>query len=126
MLTVARALVTNHELLLLDEPTEGFAPLIIQEIKEQVLKLGDLAISMLLAEQNIESALKITNRGYIIDNGLIRYEGCIEGQSKRVQSGRKGGDDMVKGIPEKFEKYLMTDLPKFVEVAGHHKPAPLV
>ena len=89
MLTIARALVTNPELLLLDEPTEGLAPLIIQEIEEQVLKLRDLGISMLLAEQNIESALKISNRGYIIDNGFIRYEGSIEELSKNEEIKKK-------------------------------------
>jgi len=78
MLTIARALVTNPEFLLLDEPTEGLAPLIVKEIEKQVLQLKDSGISILLAEQNIRSALKMSNRGYIIDNGEIRYHGSID------------------------------------------------
>jgi len=78
MLTIARALVTNPEFLLLDEPTEGLAPLIVKEIENQVLRLRDSGISILLAEQNIRSALRISSRGYIIDNGEMRYHGSIE------------------------------------------------
>jgi len=78
MLTIARALITNPEFLLLDEPTEGLAPLIVKEIENQVLRLRDSGISILLAEQNIRSALRISSRGYIIDNGEMRYHGSIE------------------------------------------------
>jgi branched-chain amino acid transport system ATP-binding protein len=78
MLTIARALVTNPEFLLLDEPTEGLAPLIVKEIENQVFRLRDSGISILLAEQNIRSALRMSNRGYIIDNGEVRYHGSIE------------------------------------------------
>jgi branched-chain amino acid transport system ATP-binding protein len=75
MLTIARALITNPEFLLLDEPSEGIAPLIVKEIENQILKLREAGISILLAEQNIHSALRLSNRGYIIDNGTIRYQG---------------------------------------------------
>jgi branched-chain amino acid transport system ATP-binding protein len=75
MLTIARALITNPEFLLLDEPSEGIAPLIVKEIENQILKLREAGISILLAEQNIRSALRLCNRGYIIDNGTIRYQG---------------------------------------------------
>ncbi len=77
MLTVARALMTGPELLLLDEPTEGLAPLIVRDLEEQILKLRDAGISILLSEQNVKSALKLVNRVYVIDNGRIRFEGTV-------------------------------------------------
>ena len=77
MLTVARALMTGPELLLLDEPTEGLAPLIVRDLEEQILKLRDTGISILLSEQNVKSALKMVNRVYVIDNGRIRFEGTV-------------------------------------------------
>ena len=88
MLTIARALVTNPDFLLLDEPSEGLAPLIVKEIEEQILRLKALGISILLSEQNIESALKISDRGYIIDNGSIQYEGSI-GELRQDEGVRK-------------------------------------
>lgn len=75
MLTIARALMGSPELLLLDEPTEGLAPLIVRDLEEQILKLKDAGISILLSEQNIRSAMKLIDRAYIIDNGYIRFEG---------------------------------------------------
>ncbi|MGD0233942.1 MAG: ABC transporter ATP-binding protein [Syntrophorhabdales bacterium] len=77
MLTVARALMTGPELLLLDEPTEGLAPLIVKDLEAQILKLRDADISILLSEQNVKSALKLVNRVYVIDNGRIRFEGTV-------------------------------------------------
>ncbi len=75
MLTIARALMGSPELLLLDEPTEGLAPLIVKTLEEQILKLRDAGISILLSEQNVKSALKMITRAYVIDNGRIRFEG---------------------------------------------------
>lgn len=77
MLTIARALMGGPELLLLDEPTEGLAPLIVRDLEEQILKLRDAGISMLLSEQNVRSALKMISRVYVIDNGSIRFEGTV-------------------------------------------------
>ncbi len=78
MLTIARALMTNPEFLLLDEPSEGLAPILVNVLEEQISKLKDKGLTVLLAEQNLRSALKLSNRGYIIDNGVIRYHGSIE------------------------------------------------
>jgi branched-chain amino acid transport system ATP-binding protein len=78
MLTIARALMGSPELLLLDEPTEGLAPLIVRDLEEQILKLRDVGISILLSEQNVKSALKMISRAYIIDNGRIRFEGTVD------------------------------------------------
>ena len=78
MLAVARALMGNPELLLLDEPTEGLAPLLVRALEEQISKLAETGLTVLLAEQNVRSALRLGDRGYIIDNGQIRYQGSIE------------------------------------------------
>ena len=78
MLAVARALMGNPELLLLDEPTEGLAPMLVRALEEQIKKLRETGLTVLLAEQNVRSALRLGDRGYIIDNGQIRYQGSIE------------------------------------------------
>lgn len=77
MLTIARALMTNPSLLLLDEPTEGLAPLIVAQLEEQIVKLNQAGLTVLLAEQNLAVALRISRRAYVIDNGVIRYQGSI-------------------------------------------------
>lgn len=78
MLTIARTLMGNPEFLLLDEPTEGLAPLLVKALEEQIRKLREAGLTILLAEQNVRSALRLSDRGYIIDNGVIRYQGSIE------------------------------------------------
>ncbi len=78
MLAIARALMGNPELILLDEPTEGLAPALVRSLEGQIKKLRDAGLTVLLAEQNVKSALRLSDRGYIIDNGQIRYEGTIE------------------------------------------------
>ena len=78
MLTIARALMTNPELLLLDEPTEGLAPLIVDMLEEQIASLKENGMTVLLAEQNLPVALGLSDRGYIIDNGVIKYQGTQE------------------------------------------------
>ena len=77
MLTIGRSLMTSPELLLLDEPTEGLAPLIVRDLELQILKLRDAGISILLSEQNVKSAMKMIERAYVIDNGSIRFEGTV-------------------------------------------------
>ena len=77
MLAVARALMGNPIFLLLDEPTEGLAPLLVQTLEEQIRSLKEAGLTVLLAEQNVRSALRLADRGYIIDNGQIRYRGSI-------------------------------------------------
>jgi branched-chain amino acid transport system ATP-binding protein len=78
MLTIGRALMTNPELLLLDEPTEGLAPLLVRMLEDHIQRLKDTGLTVLLAEQNQKVALRLSDRGYIIDNGVIRYHGSIE------------------------------------------------
>ena len=78
MLTIARALMTNPEFILLDEPTEGLAPLIVNMLEEQIARLKESGLTVLLAEQNLEVALRLSDRGYVIDNGVIRYHGSSD------------------------------------------------
>jgi branched-chain amino acid transport system ATP-binding protein len=75
MLTIGRALMTNPDFLLLDEPTEGLAPLIVNMLEEQIYQLKQGGLTVLLAEQNLEVALRLSDRGYVIDNGTICYHG---------------------------------------------------
>jgi branched-chain amino acid transport system ATP-binding protein len=89
MLTIARALMTNPEFLLLDEPTEGLAPMIVQTLERQILALKDTGLTVLLAEQNQKSALRLSDRGYIIDNGVIRYSGNIDELRENEEVRRK-------------------------------------
>ena len=77
MLTIGRALMGGPDLLLLDEPTEGLAPLIVRDLEEQILRLKEAGISILLSEQNVRSALRLIDRAYVIDNGRIRFEGTV-------------------------------------------------
>jgi branched-chain amino acid transport system ATP-binding protein len=78
MLAIARALMGNPELLLLDEPTEGLAPALIRTLEERLAALRETGLTVLLAEQNVKSALRLSDRGYIIDDGVVRYQGSIE------------------------------------------------
>jgi branched-chain amino acid transport system ATP-binding protein len=77
MLAIARALMGNPEFILLDEPFEGLAPLLVLALEDQVRKLREAGLTVLIAEQNVRSTLRISDRGYIIDNGQIRYHGSI-------------------------------------------------
>jgi len=78
MLALGRALMSDPKLLLLDEPTEGLAPLIVRSLEGQILKLKDAGISILLSEQNLKSSLRLIDRAYIIDNGCIRFHGTVK------------------------------------------------
>jgi branched-chain amino acid transport system ATP-binding protein len=74
MLTIARALMTNPDLLLLDEPSEGLAPVIVKEMGRIVGQLKQEGISILLVEQNLSMALKVADYVYVISKGKIVYE----------------------------------------------------
>jgi branched-chain amino acid transport system ATP-binding protein len=75
MLAIARALLTGPELLLLDEPSQGLAPLIVETVMSTVRELKRERVSMLLVEQNAEMALELADRVYVIDHGTIVFEG---------------------------------------------------
>ncbi len=75
MLAIARALLTNGRLLLLDEPSEGLAPLIVREIGRVVKGLKGERLSILLVEQNYHLALQVADRVYVMNKGQIVFEG---------------------------------------------------
>jgi branched-chain amino acid transport system ATP-binding protein len=78
MLAIARALVQDVRVLLLDEPTEGLAPLIVREVEEVIREIKAAGITTLLVEQNLYSALAVADRCYIIDQGEIKAEATPE------------------------------------------------
>ncbi|MFQ5520168.1 MAG: ABC transporter ATP-binding protein [Candidatus Methylomirabilia bacterium] len=75
MLTIARTLMGNPELLLLDEPSEGLAPLVIDHLRDQIGRLKGEGVTILLAEQNVEFALALAARVYVLEKGSIRFTG---------------------------------------------------
>jgi branched-chain amino acid transport system ATP-binding protein len=75
MLAVARALVLNPRLLLLDEPSQGLAPLIVQEVFRVVAGMREQGISVLLVEQNVRAAVEIADRAFVLDDGRIVFDG---------------------------------------------------
>ncbi len=87
MLTIARTLMGNPEFLLLDEPTEGLAPLVVKMLGEFLEVIKKEGVTVLLSEQNLKFALKHADRAYIVDNGIIKYQGGIEelGRNEEVK-----------------------------------------
>ncbi len=78
MLAIARALVQDTRVLLLDEPTEGLAPLVVREVEAIVREIKAAGMTILLVEQNLFSALSLADRCYIVDQGTIAFEGTPE------------------------------------------------
>jgi branched-chain amino acid transport system ATP-binding protein len=76
MLAIARALMTGPELLLLDEPSQGLAPLVVSVVMDTIRELKNQRVSMLLVEQNAEMALQLADRVYVIDHGTVVFEGA--------------------------------------------------
>ena len=75
VLSIARALLTDPELLLLDEPTEGLAPRVVETLTEQLLRIKASGLTILLAEQHLGLVRELAGRAYVIDRGLVRAEG---------------------------------------------------
>jgi branched-chain amino acid transport system ATP-binding protein len=75
MLAIARALMTGPDLLLLDEPSQGLAPMVVHAVMETIRELKRQRVSMLLVEQNAEMALQLADRVYVIDHGTVVFEG---------------------------------------------------
>ncbi|MEJ2288308.1 MAG: ABC transporter ATP-binding protein [Deinococcales bacterium] len=76
MLAIGRALMSEPELLLLDEPSLGLAPVLVREVGEVLARLNDVGTSVLLVEQNAALALALADRGYVLENGRVVLEGA--------------------------------------------------
>jgi branched-chain amino acid transport system ATP-binding protein len=77
MLAIARALIANPEIILLDEPMEGLAPLIARNVEDVVRQIKAEGNTILLVEQNAEVAMSLSDRGYILSNGRVMASGTI-------------------------------------------------
>ena len=77
MLTVARTLMGNPLLLLLDEPSEGVSPLILEQMANTILTLKEQGMSMLLSEQNVHFARLVSDRAYVLEKGQLRWHGSM-------------------------------------------------
>jgi len=78
MLAIGRGLMKNPEILLLDEPSEGLAPLVVRNLAEIILQIQTSGVTLLLADQNIKFCRKVAGRGYIMEKGLIQYKGSMD------------------------------------------------
>ena len=78
MLTVARTLMGNPYLVLLDEPSEGVAPIIVEQMVQTILELKSQGVSILLCEQNMHFAELVSDRAYVLEKGQIRYAGSMQ------------------------------------------------
>ncbi|HEY4162685.1 MAG TPA: ABC transporter ATP-binding protein [Dongiaceae bacterium] len=75
MLAISRALLLNPKLLMLDEPSQGLAPLVVQDVFKVVASMRETGMSVLLVEQNVRAAVAIADRAYVLDDGRVVYEG---------------------------------------------------
>ena len=88
MLSIGRALMSRPRLLLLDEPSMGLGPILVNEIFKLIPQIRDEGTTILLIEQNAKAALKVAERGYVLDMGAIVYEDGAEqlSNSEAVQA----------------------------------------
>jgi branched-chain amino acid transport system ATP-binding protein len=77
MLTIARTLMGGPDVLLLDEPSEGLAPLVVETLRQQLARLKAAGLTMVLAEQNVRFVSELGTRVYILENGMVRYRGSM-------------------------------------------------
>jgi len=85
MLTISRTLMGNPDLILLDEPSEGLAPIVVKALGDFIDLLKREGTTILLSEQNVKFSLKHSDRAYIVDNGHIKYQGTIEELSRDAE-----------------------------------------
>ncbi len=89
MLAIARTLMGNPDLLLLDEPSEGLAPLVVRQMLDQLMLLKATGTAILLSEQNLAFALELADRVYLIEKGEIKYEGSVDAIRNDVDAQQK-------------------------------------
>jgi branched-chain amino acid transport system ATP-binding protein len=83
-LAIARGLMSRPSLLMLDEPSLGLAPILVEEIFELVAQLRETGVTILLVEQNVERTLEIADRAYLLNTGQVEFEGPVEELRRRV------------------------------------------
>ncbi len=89
MLSIARALLLNPRLLILDEPSQGLAPLIVRDVFRLVTQMRAEGISVLLVEQNVRMSLDVADDAYVLENGKIVYAGtaaALSADEGRIQA----------------------------------------
>jgi len=93
MLAIGRALMANPRLLLLDEPSMGLAPILVEQIFEVIQDINDEGVSILLVEQNAQMALSIADRGYVLETGTVALSGNADElmENPEVQAAYLGG-----------------------------------
>jgi branched-chain amino acid transport system ATP-binding protein len=93
MLAVARALMAKPRLLLMDEPSMGLAPILVEEIFEIIQEIRQEGVTILLVEQNAHMALSVADRGYVLETGVIELEGTAKelAENPRVREAYLGG-----------------------------------
>ncbi len=79
MLTIARTLMGNPDILLLDEPSEGLAPIVVEALRAQLARLKASGLTIVLAEQNVRFVSELGDRVYILEKGMVRYQGSMAG-----------------------------------------------
>ena len=79
MLAISRTLMGNPSVLLLDEPSEGLAPLIVEHMARTIIELKRTGLAVLLCEQNLRFARRVADRAYVIETGQVRYGGTLAG-----------------------------------------------
>ena len=97
MLAIARVLLLNPKLLLLDEPSQGLAPLIVRDVFRVIQNARESGISVLLVEQNVRAAVEVADRAYVLDDGHVAYEGSaaelgMDEERVRTLAGASGKD----------------------------------
>ncbi len=94
MLAVARALMAKPRLLLMDEPSMGLAPILVEEIFEIIQEINQEGVTILLVEQNAHMALSVAHRGYVLETGVITLEGTAKelAENPQVRAAYLGGD----------------------------------
>lgn len=78
MLAIGRALMKNPDIILLDEPAEGLAPLVVKNLMEVIRRIRDEGVTILVADQNLKFCKAVADRGYILEKGVMQYEGTMK------------------------------------------------
>ena len=89
MLTIGRSLMGNPKLLLVDEPTEGLAPLLVREVRNILAEINKAGVSILLVEHNLKVAMSLANRVYLMGKAHIGFAGTIEELNATPQAREK-------------------------------------